>query len=269
MLGALSLLLNGGGVAQLKTIANELNLALEGREDSAKSVLHQVESLVSQLDDHKGDIVNAIESLNRLAISARGHQRSIDARWRSCRVLSTRSGVSGATWSGCSQGLNRLSTVGVRVIRQTKASTIDILQQLDPVLSAVNDAGDDFVDVAPPLRDVPVLRRRHRSGPGRRPQPALRRLREPVDRARPQPQRHRRRSPASRSACCLPTPRSTTCSTCLGSATASLNAIQDCLGPPPDLAACTGLLPRPARRGLRLGADPRAHPVPRRSVVAA
>ena len=79
VLGALSLLLNGGGVAQLKTIANELNLALEGREDSAKSVLHQIESLVSQLDDHKGDIVNAIESLNRLAISARGHQRSIDA----------------------------------------------------------------------------------------------------------------------------------------------------------------------------------------------
>ena len=39
MLGALSLLLNGGGVAQLKTITTELNNALEGREDSAKSVL--------------------------------------------------------------------------------------------------------------------------------------------------------------------------------------------------------------------------------------
>ena len=36
VLGALSLLLNGGGVAQMKTIASELNLALEGREDSAK-----------------------------------------------------------------------------------------------------------------------------------------------------------------------------------------------------------------------------------------
>jgi len=42
VLGALSLLLNGGGVAQLKTIAHELNLALEGREGSTKSVLRQI-----------------------------------------------------------------------------------------------------------------------------------------------------------------------------------------------------------------------------------
>ena len=34
VLGALSLLLNGGGVAQLKTISSELNKALEGREGS-------------------------------------------------------------------------------------------------------------------------------------------------------------------------------------------------------------------------------------------
>ena len=39
VLGALSLLLNGGGVAQLKTIASELNKALDGRESNAKSVL--------------------------------------------------------------------------------------------------------------------------------------------------------------------------------------------------------------------------------------
>ena len=42
VLGALSLLLNGGGVAQLKTIASELNKALEGREGSARSVLDQI-----------------------------------------------------------------------------------------------------------------------------------------------------------------------------------------------------------------------------------
>ena len=36
MLGALSLLLNGGGVAQLKTITSELNNALEGREGSGE-----------------------------------------------------------------------------------------------------------------------------------------------------------------------------------------------------------------------------------------
>ena len=54
MLGALSLLLNGGGVAQLKTIASELNKALEGREDSARSVLDQIETFTGQLDEQQG-----------------------------------------------------------------------------------------------------------------------------------------------------------------------------------------------------------------------
>ena len=39
VLGALSLILNGGGVAQLKTIAQELNKAVTGREDNVRSVL--------------------------------------------------------------------------------------------------------------------------------------------------------------------------------------------------------------------------------------
>ena len=40
--GALSLLLNGGGIDKLRTIATEVNAALEGREDSVKSLLTQV-----------------------------------------------------------------------------------------------------------------------------------------------------------------------------------------------------------------------------------
>ena len=70
MLGALSLILNGGGVAQLKTITQELNRALEGREDSARSVLRQLRVFMGELDDNKGEIIDAIEALNRLAISA-------------------------------------------------------------------------------------------------------------------------------------------------------------------------------------------------------
>ena len=146
VLGALSLLLNGGGVAQLKTIATELNLAFEGREDSARSVLRQVESLVSELDDHKADIVYAIESLNRLAISARDHQESIDTALEELPSALDSIGRQRRDLVRMLEGLNELGTVGVRVIRQTKASTVDILEQLAPVLSSLNDAGDDFVN---------------------------------------------------------------------------------------------------------------------------
>ena len=78
MLGALSLLLNGGGVAQLKTITSELNHALEGREGSARSLLTQVEVLMTQLDANKADILDAIEALNRLSVEVNRHTDAID-----------------------------------------------------------------------------------------------------------------------------------------------------------------------------------------------
>jgi len=144
VLGALSLLLNGGGVAQLKTIATELNLALEGREGSTRSVLDQLGQLMGQLDTGKADIIRAIEALNRLAVSVNGQQATIDTALEE---------LPGALQSLNRQrndlvkmlsSLNQLSSVGVRVIKASKESTIDAFTELRPVLKALADAGDDL-----------------------------------------------------------------------------------------------------------------------------
>ena len=66
----------------------ELNLALEGREDSVKSVLGQIEVLMSQLDENKADIVDAIEGLNRLSVSVSEQTGPSTRRSRSCRAPS-------------------------------------------------------------------------------------------------------------------------------------------------------------------------------------
>lgn len=144
VLGALSLVLNGGGVAQIKTIASELNLALDGREDSAKSVLTQVESLMSRLDERKGDIVDAIESINRLAISAREHQDSIDLALEELPSALDSLDRQREDLVAMLEGLTRLSDVGVRVIRATQASTVNALKSLDPILTQIAASGDDF-----------------------------------------------------------------------------------------------------------------------------
>ncbi len=146
VLGALSLVLNGGGVAQLKTIASELNLALEGREDSAKSVLTQIDSLMGQLDDNRTDIVNAIDSLDRLASSAREQQDSIDAAL--VELPSALASIDGQREDLVEMlgALNRLGDVGVRVIKASKESTIEAVRQLQPVLTELANSGDAFVD---------------------------------------------------------------------------------------------------------------------------
>src|SRR5207248_7801414 len=49
VLGALSLLLNGGGVDQIRTIATELNAALAGHEPQLRALLGDPNTMVSGL----------------------------------------------------------------------------------------------------------------------------------------------------------------------------------------------------------------------------
>jgi phospholipid/cholesterol/gamma-HCH transport system substrate-binding protein len=145
VLGALSLVLNGGGVAQLKTITTELNNALGGREDAARSVLTQIKSLMSQLDSHKADIVDAIDSLNRLSIEVRQQQGSIDQALEELPSALDSIDRQRHDLVRMLDGLNRLSDVGVRVIQATHDSTVTSLQQLQPVLTNLSAAGQSFV----------------------------------------------------------------------------------------------------------------------------
>jgi phospholipid/cholesterol/gamma-HCH transport system substrate-binding protein len=144
VLGALSLLLNGGGLAQLKTIAHELNLALGGRESSARSVLDQIRTLMTQLDDNKADIVDAIDSLNSLAVSVRRQEGTIDAALEQLPSALTSLDKQRDDLVRMLRALNRLGDVGVHVIEASKDGTIQSLRELDPVLTELAASGDDF-----------------------------------------------------------------------------------------------------------------------------
>ena len=145
VLGALSLLLNGGGVAQLKTISSELNKALEGREGTARSVLEQVRDFMGQLDENKQDIVDAIESVNDLAVSVRRQQDSIDAALEDLPSALESLDQQRDDLVTMLQKLSELGDVGVRVIQASKQGTIDTLEQLNPVLTELGNAGDALV----------------------------------------------------------------------------------------------------------------------------
>ncbi len=144
VLGALSLVLNGGGVAQLKTISTELNKIFEGREGTIRSVLEQLRIFMGTLDRNKTDIVSAIESLNRLAISINKQRGTIENTLDEmpaalASVNSQRQGLVRML-----QALDRLSGVGTRVIKASKADTIASFRSLEPVLRKLNEAGDAF-----------------------------------------------------------------------------------------------------------------------------
>ena len=145
VLGALSLVLNGGGVAQLKTIATELNSALAGHEDAAKSVLTQVEVLMRNLDDNKASIVQALESIDRLSQSVRSQEKTIDATLEELPSALTSIDAQRKDLVTMLQALSRLGDVGVRVINASKVATTQVIRNLEPTLTQLANAGDSLV----------------------------------------------------------------------------------------------------------------------------
>ncbi|QWC86137.1 MCE family protein [Nocardioidaceae bacterium] len=144
VLGALSLILNGGGVGQLKTIFSELNIAMDGRQPQIKQLLSTFDQFVGQLNDNRDDIVTALESVNQLAISLNQQKPAIiNALEELPASLNSLDGQRDDIVRVL-EALDRLSDVGVRVINQSKAGTIATLRNLRPVLTQLRKSGDDF-----------------------------------------------------------------------------------------------------------------------------
>ncbi|WP_405939808.1 MCE family protein [Streptomyces sp. NBC_00726] len=144
--GALSMLLNGGGVQQLKTITTELNKALNGQEPQVKSMLHRVDKLVTNLDDHRGDITAALDGVNRLSSTLAGRKQQVGTVLTKLspgmKVLEKQRG----SLMTMLRSLDTLSDVAVTTINRSKADTIADLKALAPTLRALADSGNDLPD---------------------------------------------------------------------------------------------------------------------------
>ncbi|MFF3393921.1 MCE family protein [Streptomyces sp. NPDC002669] len=144
--GALSMLLNGGGVNQLKTITTELNKALAGREPQVRSMLGRVDTLVTNLDEHKEDITDALDGVNRLSATLATRKRDVGTVLTELspgmKVLEKQRG----SLLTMLRSLDTLSTVAVDTIDKSKADMIADLKAIAPTLKALADSGKDLPD---------------------------------------------------------------------------------------------------------------------------
>jgi phospholipid/cholesterol/gamma-HCH transport system substrate-binding protein len=141
VLGALSMLLNGGGIAQLRTITVELNNALDGNEPEIKALLKNIDTLMSSLDDNRSDITAAIDALHRFAgaLAQRDQQIGtiLDDLSPGLRVLEQQRGELVTML----QSLDSLSDTAVDTIERSQADLVADLKLLDPVLQQLSNAG--------------------------------------------------------------------------------------------------------------------------------
>jgi phospholipid/cholesterol/gamma-HCH transport system substrate-binding protein len=144
VLGALSMLLNGGGVEQLQNITQELNAALEGNEPDLKATLASVDTLVGTLDESKSDITRAIDGVNQLAGTLAGEKDqlagAIDSLGPGLQVLSDQR----SQLVTMLQALDSLSTVAVRTVNESQDDFVADLKALTPALRKLGEAGSDL-----------------------------------------------------------------------------------------------------------------------------
>ncbi|MGN6522394.1 MAG: MCE family protein [Actinomycetes bacterium] len=146
VLGALSALLNGGGVAQLKTINVELAKAMSGRESDLRDLVTQLDTFVGGLDKQTSEIVRALESVDKL--SARLAQQrgtittALDSIPGGLRVLADQRQQLTAMLTG----LQDLGAKATGVIRASTSDTAANLRALQPVLARLVEAGQALPD---------------------------------------------------------------------------------------------------------------------------
>jgi phospholipid/cholesterol/gamma-HCH transport system substrate-binding protein len=146
VLGALSLLLNGGGLQQIKVITTELNKALDGHEPAVRDLITRLNTFVSTLDGQKQQIIDAVSHVDELARTLAVNKQKIaaalDSFPRALQILKDdRSKLTTLLSS-----LSDLGTVATRVITQTQQNLVGSLKSLAPAVEQLTASGSNLVN---------------------------------------------------------------------------------------------------------------------------
>jgi phospholipid/cholesterol/gamma-HCH transport system substrate-binding protein len=142
VLGALSLLLNGGGLEQIKTITHELDQTLSGHTADIRGLLAQATSLTTSLNSQKSRILTAIDNLDTLAATLNKQKQilagALDTLPQAIKILADEKDQ----FVTLLTSLNKLSTVAVKVVNGATDNFVSALKSLDPVMTQLTKAGD-------------------------------------------------------------------------------------------------------------------------------
>ncbi|MEV0948104.1 MCE family protein [Rhodococcus sp. NPDC049939] len=142
--GALSLLLNGGGVGQLQPIVHELSAALDGREDRVRGLLEQANTLIDGLNQQRDDITRALDGLGTLTTRVDEQNEKIGLILDELPIAADVLNEQRPQLTQLLVQLDQLGAVGTDVINRSKDDLIADLLALRPTLRALAESGDDL-----------------------------------------------------------------------------------------------------------------------------
>lgn len=140
-LAAVSLILNGGGIGQLQDVVETFSTALRGREQDLRSLIEQLDKFVGYVDDQTGDIIDATDSLDRVAGTFAEQKPVVD---RALKTIPDALAVLKDEREYLAEALDQLgkfSAVTADSVNQTKDNLVKELKDLAPVLRSLANAG--------------------------------------------------------------------------------------------------------------------------------
>ena len=155
VLGATSMLLNGGGLDQVRTISTELHTALDSGNVDTKRFLRELTAFVTTVDEQRARIISIMENLDRLA---RQVNQDPEVVARALRDLGPALEVLTAQRKPLVRMLDRLgrfSEVTTRVVRESGANLVADLRALEPVLTQLRRSGDELPESVEAILSFP------------------------------------------------------------------------------------------------------------------
>ena len=140
-LAALSLLLNGGGVGQIQDITQSLSTAFKGREKDLRSLVVELDKFAGNVNAQTGDIINATDSLNRLAGQFSAQKPVVD---KAIQTIPDALGVLKQERDNLADVADQLGKFGALAadsVNQSKQALIQELKDVGPVVESLANAG--------------------------------------------------------------------------------------------------------------------------------
>jgi phospholipid/cholesterol/gamma-HCH transport system substrate-binding protein len=155
VLAGVSLLLNNGGLSQISTITGQLNKALAGRVPDTRTLVAELNQLLSTLDAHKADLLKVLDLADSLTAKVAGQSDRVERAVKSIAPGLTTLAAQRHQLVTAIADLGRLGVSAEKVVSTSQTGLLANLRQLQPVLKALAASGSDVANSLKVLLTIP------------------------------------------------------------------------------------------------------------------
>ncbi|NYJ01108.1 phospholipid/cholesterol/gamma-HCH transport system substrate-binding protein [Nocardioides thalensis] len=130
-----SLLINGGGLDQLRIITDELNTALGGNEENIRGLLDRANTFLTEANATTGSIDAVLNSLNSLSSTLSAREDTINRAMREIRPAAAVLRRATPDLTRLLQAVERFSSAANDTVNATRTQLLNLLSEVEPVLA--------------------------------------------------------------------------------------------------------------------------------------